>query len=234
MSVRKSKQDRDDLIFEYEKLVEQTAKTLMTRFRLAGSLFDELISTGYMALVEAAENSRADGNDTFQAYASIRIRGAMIDMLRSTTVLSRKSHRFIKAMHAVQHLREEDVLQSEVLKDHNATPKEKLARVLDLAGKGALAFQLSSSEVQEEIEAVPDTEELADEKIDRQKTINHLRELIQRLPEKERSILEQYYFKDKSFVAIANDDFKSNKSWVSRLHSRALEKLRSELDANPI
>jgi RNA polymerase sigma factor (sigma-70 family) len=53
--------------------------------------------------------------------------------------------------------------------------------------------------------------------------------LIATLPEKERLIVEDYYLKEKSFVEIANENGGMSKSWVSRLHSRALELLKERL-----
>ena len=235
MHVEEQRQNRDSLICEYDELVQQIARTLMKRFALASSLYEELISAGYLALVEAAENSAdEDRNLTFKAYASIRIRGAMIDMLRNTSVLSRKSHRFVKAMHALQYMREEDLLEKSLLHDRGRKPSEKLGQILDLAGKGALAFQLSSGEARDEVEAVADSAMLPDEQLDRSRKRAYLERLINQLPEKEQIIVRQYYFNDKAFVTIANENAGMNKSWVSKLHVRALEHLRDLINENPL
>lgn len=227
--MRMNKTGRDSLITQYESLVNVSARVLMKRYGLAGPVYDDLCSAGYLALVEAAEKSNEQTQNTFRAYAAIRIRGAMIDLLRSTTVLSRRSHQFIKAMHAMQYLREEDLLETDVLQTKNQSPRDRLARVLDMAGKGALAFQLSASELSDEIEQVPDRSLLPDEALIRNNKRAVLERLINTLPEKEQLIIREYYFNDKPFIAIARENQGMNKSWVSKLHSRALERLRDQI-----
>jgi DNA-directed RNA polymerase specialized sigma subunit len=56
--------------------------------------------------------------------------------------------------------------------------------------------------------------------------------LVATLPEKERMIIEQHYFHDRSFVEIANNYAGLSKSWVSRLHDRALSILRAKMVAS--
>jgi RNA polymerase sigma factor for flagellar operon FliA len=50
------------------------------------------------------------------------------------------------------------------------------------------------------------------------------------LPEKERTIIEQYYFHDRKFSDIATQSAGLSKSWVSRLHDRALATLKERME----
>jgi RNA polymerase sigma factor (sigma-70 family) len=121
------------------------------------------------------------------------------------------------------------MLETNVLQATNQSPRDRLAKVLDMAGKGALAFQLSASELADEIEQVPDRSLLPDEALIRNNKRAVLERLINTLPEKEQLIIREYYFNDKPFVAIARENQGMNKSWVSKLHSRALERLRDQI-----
>ena len=53
--------------------------------------------------------------------------------------------------------------------------------------------------------------------------------LIESLPEKERLIVEEYYYKGLSFIEITQKFPNLSKSWISRLHKRALFRLRRML-----
>lgn len=232
--VARARSTRNELIEEYDYLVATLARSLVRRFALQPGLFEDLCSAGYMGLVEAAERCSPEMIPTFRSYACIRIRGSMIDMLRSSSVLSRRSHRYVKAMYALQHLREAEVLEQPLLGYPDDGAKESLARVLDMAGKGALAFRLSTDEAAEEIENITDGTLPADECVERKYLRGRLEACIEQLPEKERVIIREYYFEDRNFIDIAKRNNGMNKSWVSKLHSRALEKLRVLLDAENI
>jgi RNA polymerase sigma factor (sigma-70 family) len=158
----------------------------------------------------------------------------MIDMLRSSSVLSRRSHRFVKAMHALQHLREADLEDHPLLGYREDGAKERLARLLDMAGKGALAFRLTTEEAAAELENIADKTPAADECIHRKYTRNRLEACISQLSEKEQVVIREYYFEDRTFVDIGKRNNGLNKSWISKLHSRALGKLRVLLDAEEL
>jgi RNA polymerase sigma factor for flagellar operon FliA len=234
MGVQVKRSERNALILEYEVLVDQIASSLMKRFSLQPVFYDELVSAGYLGLVESADRCGVDVQGTFQAYAAIRIRGAMIDALRNSSVLSRRSHRFVKAMYAMQHLREEDMLEQGVLKSVGRSPTQNLNRVIEIASKGGLAFQLSADEASAEMEAKTSDELLPDDKVHAARTRALLEAAVDQLPDKEKSIVRGYYFEDKSFVSIAEENRGMNKSWVSKLHARAINRLREIVDESEL
>jgi RNA polymerase sigma factor (sigma-70 family) len=63
----------------------------------------------------------------------------------------------------------------------------------------------------------------------KKQTSEKLRAAIATLPEKERTIIEQYYFHDLTLSEVAQQYAGLSKSWVSRLHDRALGMLREKL-----
>lgn len=217
-------QDRDALIETYQKYVHGLVGKLMRTLSLPSEQSDDLVGAGYLGLVEAAERFDPKSEVPFSTYAYLRIRGAIIDSIREGSYLSTKAHRFVKAMKAAHQLREADVLRAS---EKQATPE--IADILDGVTRTGLIYRLageSGDAAIDEATAVTDTpEHLLSKYQDR----GELREWVSGLPEKERIIVEEYYFNGKSFVEIAEKYEGMTKSWVSRLHARALESLKEAI-----
>lgn len=212
---------RDALIEEYQRYVHSLVGKFIHAMGLPIDLQDEYISAGYLGLVEAAERYNPESGVDFRNYAYLRIRGAVIDSIRSSTNLSGKAYRMMKALEAANHIRAQEVESS-----GQHSKEENLAKVLEFASKGALAYRLSLVDAEEEVSTLSaeygDPEQELVQKQEQQKFSN----LVATLPEKERLIISEYYFKGKSFSEIAQSYEGMSKSWVSRLHTRALDLLK--------
>lgn len=214
---------RDGLIVGYRSYVEHLVGQLMRVLRLPQNARDEFIAAGYLGLVEAAERFKFDSGADFKTFAYLRIRGAVIDSIRQNSALSTSSYRFARAFKAAQILREEDA-HSGSLRSQNG--QQAISRVLDYAAKGGLAFRLSYHDLEKELGSEKDA------KLDPEQSLQHRQQLglmvkyLKKLPLKERKVIEYYYFNDLTFDEIAVKRLKVSKSWVSRLHDRALSRLK--------
>jgi RNA polymerase sigma factor (sigma-70 family) len=95
--------------------------------------------------------------------------------------------------------------------------------------KIAVAFKVSADHDDDEEEG-EELDLLHPEAIlEEKQTTQKIRAFVATLPEKERTIIEQYYFRDRKFVEVAEQLTGVSKSWVSRLHDRALEMLRDKI-----
>ena len=80
--------DRDELLRRHEPLVTRSAQRLLAR--LPGNVqCDDLIQAGLMALLEVAHRYDPDRGASFETYAAIRVRGAMLDEVRNTAWMPR-------------------------------------------------------------------------------------------------------------------------------------------------
>jgi RNA polymerase sigma factor for flagellar operon FliA len=226
---------RDALIEQYQKFVDFVAARLIKRMGLPHTLYDELRAAGYLGLVEAAERFDGRRGRDFRPFAFLRVRGAIIDSIRRISDLSGKAYRYARALQAAEELREEIYFEQGArpagtpLRDKEA----RLAKILDYAATCAFAFRLSVCDAEPEIsEHGDDGRETPEEAIDRRAMAGILRRLVCDLPEKERRIIEGYYFEDKSFAELICGDERLSKSWISRLHARALVHLRDRLIEN--
>ncbi len=215
--------DRNQLIEQYRDYVHYIVGKMVTTLGLPVDYADEFISAGYLGLVEAARRFDFDAGTDFSSFAYLRIRGAVIDNIRKNSDLSGKQYRYARAVQGAQELRVEEQASGEFSSSEDA--EGALAQLLDFAAKGAIAFRLSVADVESEVslrEPTSDPEALflagEDSSV--------FRELVETLPEKERLIIEEYYFNDKSFAEIVDEHQEFSKSWVSRLHARALEQLK--------
>lgn len=221
---------RDQLIEEYREFVEHVAGKLISSLNLPKKHFEDHVASGCLGLVEAAERYDDSMGTDFKHYAYFRIRGAIIDGIRRHSDLSSRAYHFTKTLKATQDLREDDFKQE---REHDTA--SGLAKVLDYAAKGALAFRYSLEEVSEEVSSLHAESGNPEDILEQQDSNKRLRAALEVLDERERAIIESYYFKGQSFVEISAEQEGLSKSWISRLHSRALKKLQEhfmELDAN--
>ncbi|WP_230401938.1 sigma-70 family RNA polymerase sigma factor [Sanguibacter suaedae] len=192
---------------------------------------DDLASAGALALVQAARAYDATTGVPFNRYAAIRIKGAMVDELRSMDWVSRGARQRARQVTTVADdltselgrtpTREEvaaalgvDASQVEAARGHAAT------RVLSLEGyDGALADVLPAREIG------PEESLLVDERL------RYLHAAVETLPERLRTVVEQVFFEDRSVTDIAKD-MGVTQSRVSQLRAEAMILLRDGLNTH--
>lgn len=186
---------------------------------------DDLISFGFTGLLEAHQRFDPTGrNNTFASYAYYRIRGAIYDGIRKYGWASRGTPCQVRDNFAIN-----DHLQS----NHEARttpPKTKtfadsVDRLDEMVGN-CVTICL----VQNEDFAALNTSAPAHQESDlsRRQLAAALQDAIDRLDERERRVVTGYHFSDESFAAIA-DELGLSRSWVSRVHARAIDKMRKTL-----
>ncbi len=227
--VKKTVTERNSLVEKYRGFVRHVAGSLVSKFCLPKPMFDELESAGYLGLIESAERFDSSAGQKFETYAYLRIRGAMIDSMRECADLPGDVYRSVRVVRAVQQERlnalasEEDLISG--LNEHQI-PDVKLARILDYVAKGGLIYRLAMSEVHEEIDAVQDARETPHDSIENEQFWTRIIAIINELPEKEQLIVREYYFRGRSFQEIAELHEGMSKSWISRLHTRAIDTIK--------
>ncbi|WP_066465487.1 sigma-70 family RNA polymerase sigma factor [Sanguibacter suarezii] len=192
---------------------------------------DELASAGALALVQAARAYDVTTGVPFNRYAAIRIKGAMVDELRSMDWVTRGARQRARRLTSVADdltadlgrtpTRTElaaalgvDVSEVDSAREHAAT------RVLSLEGyDGALAEVLPAREVG------PEETVIVDERL------RYLRAAVETLPERLRVVVEQVFFHDRSVTDIAKD-LGVTQSRVSQLRAEAMLLLRDGLNTH--
>lgn len=221
-------EDRNVLVERFYGYVDVVVSRLIRSMRLPLAMKDEFMSAGLFGLIEAAGRFKPERGLDFKSFAFLRIRGAVIDYIRTSCDLTGYAYRRLRALEIAQHLREVQLEGRGVGK--HARPDE-CEEGIDYLERVAVIFRLASRTEEEEAEA-PEQEAFNQERIfERKRSSAMIREIVATLPEKERIIIEQHYFQDRKLVDVAEQFAGLSKSWVSRLHDRAIEMLREKIVA---
>jgi RNA polymerase sigma factor for flagellar operon FliA len=213
------------LVEQHLGLVRAQASDVMQGCGLPTSIeFDDLVSFGTKGLIEAAQRFQPERGAAFSTFAYYRVRGAIFDGLRSFGWVNRREYARLREQERV-----DAYLQSRSERDAGAGPRgleddvAALAEALD----GAATVFVTSYEAAGSPEP-PDARPGADEALEQDELSAAVRAALRALPEQERAIVEAFYFKDRN-LQDAGRDLGVSKSWASRLHAAAIDKLRLRL-----
>ena len=206
----------DELVSQYIGLVRKIAGDIRRRYRLSIEL-DELVAAGLEGLLQAADSYDASNRTTFSGFAYYRIRGAIVDNCRRLGAMRRVYKQRLSFESAAN-----DVLaeQAEILPKKRSleTDTTWIAETLDCL---VTAHALASN---------PETHlrQNPEQQTSSKQWRTRLREGMSTIDERERAILVRHYVEYQSLADIA-EEMGFSRSWASRLHARALIKLRQHL-----
>jgi RNA polymerase sigma factor for flagellar operon FliA len=235
MNPQKGLEDRDALVMEFLPLVKYIA------IRIAGRLpshveLDDLIDSGIIGLIDAAERFEPGRNVKFKTYAELRVRGAILDGLRELDWvprgLRRKKKDIEEAYHALEQQQGRAATDEEAAK-HLGMSLDELHKALDeLKGVTLGSFEDTESEGIIAFIADPDAEDphvlMAETEVR-----ELLKKTIEELPSKERLVVQLYYFNELTMKEIG-EILKITESRVSQLHTKAMLRLRGKLRGQQI
>lgn len=218
--------ERDKLVEQHLYLVQAIAGKL--KRSLGRTLdFDDLVAYGSKGLIEAAERFDAAHGVAFTTFAYYRIRGAMLDGLRTMGWYSRADYaRYRAEERATEYLRAQSEREAGA---PAGQPTETKAQALEGIAEllsGIATVHITSLEAASTV--ADDSLPPPDEDLDRLRQGARVREAIKSLPEKERRLMEMYYFGDKN-LEEAGAELGLSKSWACRLHARAVGLLREAM-----
>jgi RNA polymerase sigma factor FliA len=214
------------LVARHAELVKRIA------YHLAGRLppsveVNDLIQSGMIGLLEAAAHYSSDRGASFETYAGIRIRGAMIDALRKQDWAPRSVHR--KARAAATAIREIEAREGREAREAEiaaamGVPIEEYQRIV----QDSSSCQLASMDDMADATAVADRS--ADPLLDTENGAlrSAVAEAIAGLPERERLVMSMYYDDELNLKEIGAV-LGISESRVCQLHGQALVRLRSRL-----
>jgi RNA polymerase sigma factor FliA len=214
--------DRDQLVEQHRTYVRALAIKIMQSMPLRVDL-EELIAYGDVGLIEAAERFDPRRGVAFSTFAHYRIKGAIYDGLRQMGFFQRSTARARLAANAT------DLMQSAADDEtphaegggHSVDDEINAAQSLIDALIPAYILSLESDQMPELV----DQHALSMEEIEQRELVQLTLKLVQELSEDEQRLLDAIYFKHQSMTDIAAA-MGVTKSWISRLHSRAIKHLR--------
>jgi len=183
--------------------------------------YDELVALGNVGLVEAAARFDPDRATSFATFAWYRVHGAIIDGVRKLTSLPVRTWKRLLAMRvANQYL----ASCARVPGAHSIAGEEALAYLGKAIGAVRTMYMVS-------LESANDvaTNETTDGPLVERQVSHRLSDAVQSLPETERALMIKLYWEGKQ-LTIAGMELGISKSWSSRLHARAIDRLRGVLE----
>ena len=221
------------MIERHALLVKRIGLHLMTRLPSSVQL-DDLLQAGMIGLLDAARNYDGSKGASFETYAGIRIRGAMIDEIRRGDWVHRSVHRntrrISEAIDTVEQLHGRDAKDAEVAEQlgvsldeyHSMLNEAACGRVVGIEDLG-VSDDVLSGEPEDEEDSNKAFSGLAKERFQQA-----LAEGISHLPEREALVLSLYYDEEMNLKEIGQI-LSVSESRVSQIHSQAMHRLRARM-----
>ena len=225
---------RNELIQHYSYLVKCIALKVVGRYQYF-SYMDDIVSEGLIALMDAVGKFDFRKEVKFETFASIKIRGAMIDYIRKQDCFPRRLKKIAKTINEADDELSHELGRSpteQELADHLKVPLEEYEKMLAetcslnmlsfeelVYEKGAENLNLRLADTISGPEQVMADRELQDV----------LAKEIDRLEEKEKTVIALYY-KEQLKIKEISGILGISDSRVSQIHSSALRKLKKSME----
>jgi RNA polymerase sigma factor FliA len=227
---------RERLILHYAPLVKYVAGRVAVGMPPNVEHAD-LVSYGIFGLMDAIEKFDVDKGFKFETYAITRIKGAIIDELRSVDWVPRSVRAKARKIEAAVARLEAQLLR--------APTDEELATELDMdldeLEEALTKMSLTSVAALDEVLAVGEGDRISlvdtlqdlntvmpEESVDEQATRDLLRQAIGRLTEREQTVLGLYYFEGMTLAQVG-DVLGVTESRICQIHTKAVMSLRAKL-----
>jgi RNA polymerase sigma factor for flagellar operon FliA len=195
--------------------------------------FDDLYNYGMQGLLEAAERYDRRHGVTFQTFAYYRVRGAMFDGLRNMGWLPRHEYARLRfeerAAAYLTNLSEREAgagVSAEAAAVVNI--EDEVRQVAEALGGVAAIFVTTMEGQKEKGDVATGMTPTPQVDIERQERDVAVEAALRELPDKERRLLQLYYFEDRPLEEVGKI-MGLSKSWSSRLHARAIDLLKDAL-----
>lgn len=218
---------------DYAFLVKRIAYHMMMRMP-ASVQVEDLIQAGMIGLIEAAQKYDTARGASFETYAGIRIRGAIVDEMRRGDWVPRSVHRnarrVAQARAAVEARLGRDASDTEVAEELELSLEEYFIMLQDSSSSRLFSYEETFGEEDSNIDGSAHSEQFASpfEGLQRSNLKKALADAIAQLPERERMVLALYYNEELNLKEIGMV-LGVSESRVSQIHSQAALRLRQKL-----
>jgi RNA polymerase sigma factor for flagellar operon FliA len=224
---------RESLILNYSHLIKYIAGRLNIYFG-SNVEYDDLVSFGVFGLIDAIDKYDVTKGVKFETYASLRIRGAIIDSIREMDWVPRSLRQKNKELEKAYWEVENELGRSATDKDIADKLNVSLDEFHKLLNEVSVSSMVSLEDFLEQNYEIG-VDVTSSNKKDRPEYEAELRELrdilgdaIEKLPEKEKMVLTLYYYEELTLKEISAI-MKVSESRISQLHTKAIMRLRGKL-----
>ena len=228
-----SAQVREQLIIEYAGLVKVVAGRMGMYLGYTVE-YDDLVGYGIFGLIDAIDKFELTKGVKFETYASLRIRGSILDQIRKMDwiprTLRQKQKKLETAMKELEVSLGRAASNEELAENMGISLDELdiLVNQTQIANLVSLDEYLEQgSEVKAELGNTPRFEQ-PEQVVERQELKKILAEAISSLTENEQRVIAFYYFEELTLKEISKI-LEVSESRVSQLHTKALRKMKEKI-----
>lgn len=224
------------MILKYIPYVKYIASRLVSG-KPPGVESEDLVSFGILGLIDAIEKFDPSKGLKFETYATLRIRGAIIDELRKISWIPKSAFSKLSALNQARSELESDLcrepLDEELAKHMNITVSEvhqiqSYVNYVSIISLDEVFFKSDDEELQFKNTVEDVTSPKPDKILEDEEMLEVLNNALQMLSEKDRIILNLYYYEKLTLKEIGKI-LDVSESRVSQLHSRAIIRMRENL-----
>lgn len=231
----KSAELREKIILEYAPLVKVVAGRL-SMYLGYNVEYEDLVSYGIFGLIDAIDKFDHMKEVKFETYASLRIRGSILDQIRKMDWIPRTIRQKQKKIESV-------IKEIEQETGHMAGDDE-IAKALGISSDEYVEWQsqmkvMGVVSLNEYMEQGSDVSQdygrhstarfdNPEEKVEREELAKVLGEALELLTEKEKKVITLYYYEELTLKEISNI-LEVSESRISQLHTRALQKMKTKM-----
>jgi len=217
---------RNFILMEYLHVVKLIASRMYSAYKSLAD-HDDIISCGTIALMNSIDRFDYTRDIKFETFASIRVKGAMIDYLRKQDWVPRTIRKSLKDI---------DAVYAELQGSFGRTPTdEEISERLNISTDeyymmlsntySANILSLEEMVADNAVNMMPYSSETPEKSYESKELVEFTAQAIDSLNEKERTIISLYYYEGLKAKQIAKI-LGVSESRVSQIHSKALVKLR--------
>ena len=231
-----NKQARDTLIVQYIYLVRYVVGRVKVSLPVTISI-EDIAGYGVEGLINAIERFSPQKNTRFETYALIRVRGAILDRIRSEDFLPRSVRKKIKGIKQAAEVLKQQLgrtATSTEIANYLDMDVDKVNQVMseDVVVTSIYDKRGTSEDSMEIIDTIEDSNKLnPQERMEEKNVKTDLQKALQRLPERERVLMVLYYQENMTMKEIG-ETIGMSESRVCQLHAQAIMKLKNILNEN--
>lgn len=228
----RSPQLREKLIIEYAPLVKLVAGKL-GMYLGYNVEFDDLVGYGVFGLIDAIDKFDYGKGVKFETYASLRIRGAVLDQIRRMDWIPRTVRQKQKMLEAAYKKVEDrtgrPATDEEIAEELQISDDELCSLYNETKVSNILSLDEYMEQGEVRVEPRADKDYMQPEKMMEKEELKRLLlEVIMTLTDKEKQVITMYYYEDLTLKEISRV-LEVSESRVSQLHSKALAKMKQRL-----
>lgn len=217
----------EQFVIDHKSLVRKIA--LHIKRRLPSHIdLDDLMQAGFVGLLEARKQYKSNMGTTFDTFASIRIRGSIIDSLRKNSWGTRETIRNMRRI--------SDAISKIEQRNHKQPSTEEIAEELGISvdehmqmcQQISICNVVSIDVIDDDYSLLGDAAADPSEITQQDDFIQHIKDILVTLPEREQMVLSLYYIEEFTFKQIG-EILDLTEARICQLHSQSISRIQGKI-----